>query len=90
MVQGLEGTLKVPRSDTSWGSMLDRPPECVIHPWTGRWGRERYEGAVAALVHILRKMQAVRPDACVLRPVLREEARKAIGAACLLLPRMSR
>ena len=46
-----------------------------------RWGRERYEGAVAALVYILRRMQATRPDACVLRPVLREEARKAIGAA---------
>ena len=38
---------------------------------------------MAALVHILRKMQATRPDACVLRPVLREEARKAIGATCL-------
>lgn len=40
---------------------------------------------MGALVHILRKMQATRPDACVLRPVLREEARKAIGPACLLL-----
>ena len=39
---------------------------------------------MAALVHILRKMQATRPDACVLRPVLREEARKAIGEAALL------
>ncbi len=44
-----------------------------------RWGRERYEGAVGALVHILRYMQATQPDACVLRPTLREEARKAIG-----------
>jgi len=30
-------------------------------------------------VHILRYMQATQPDACVLRPTLREEARKAIG-----------
>ncbi len=46
----------------------------------GRWAKDRYEGAVAALVHILRRMQATQPDACVLRPVLRDEARKAIGA----------
>ena len=48
-----------------------------------RWSRERYEGAVGALVHILRCMAATQPDACVLRPALREEARKAIGAISL-------
>lgn len=45
-----------------------------------RWSKDRYEGAVASLVHILRVMQATSPHACVLRPALREEARKAIGA----------
>ena len=35
---------------------------------------------MGALVYILRRMQATQPDACVLRPALREEARKAIGA----------
>jgi hypothetical protein len=48
-----------------------------------RWAKDRYEGAVGALVHILKKMQATRPDACVLRPVLRDEARKAIGTNAL-------
>ena len=62
--------------------MLGYMPQTLIN-YGCRWGRERYEGAVGALVHILRKMQATRPDACVLRPVLREEARKAIGALCL-------
>lgn len=48
-----------------------------------RWAKDRYEGAVSALVHILKKMQATQPDACVLRPVLRDEARKAIGTNAL-------
>ena len=43
---------------------------------------------MGALVYILRRMQATQPDACVLRPALREEARKAIGA--LLLARAVR
>lgn len=47
--------------------------------WMGRWSRERYDGAVAALVHILRAMSATSSDRCVLRPALREEARKAVG-----------
>ncbi|KAK9905521.1 hypothetical protein WJX75_001517 [Coccomyxa subellipsoidea] len=50
----------------------------------GRWSRERYDGAVAALVHILRAMSATSSDRCVLRPALREEARKAVGDTGLL------
>ncbi|CAL8472119.1 g11661 [Coccomyxa elongata] len=50
----------------------------------GRWSRERYDGAVAALVHILRAMNATSSDRCVLRPALREEARKAVGDTGLL------
>ncbi|BDA47446.1 probable protein DYAD at N-terminal half [Coccomyxa sp. Obi] len=50
----------------------------------GRWSRERYDGAVAALVHILRAMNATSSDQCVLRPALREEARKAVGDTGLL------
>ncbi len=57
-----------------------------LDAWTSRrlhafrWSRERYEGAVGALAAILRAMRATSADACVLRPALREEARKAIGA----------
>lgn len=52
----------------------------------GRWSRERYDGAVAALVHILRAMNATSSDRCVLRPALREEARKAVGALLHTVP----
>lgn len=50
-----------------------------------RWSRERYSTAQAALVGIMRSMCARGPASCVLRPALREEARKVIGdtGACL-------
>ena len=44
-----------------------------------RWSRERYEQARAALVSILERMGAVSAEKCVLRPALRDEARKVIG-----------
>jgi predicted nucleic acid-binding Zn-ribbon protein len=50
----------------------------------GRWSEERYEGAKAALIHILRMMDATRADKAVLRPALREQARKVIGDTGLL------
>ena len=39
---------------------------------------------MAALVDILRAMDAISIDRCVLRPQLRDEARKAIGAPRLI------
>jgi hypothetical protein len=49
-----------------------------------RWSRERYDAAQAALVSILRHIDATSADRAVLRPALREEARKAIGDTGLL------
>lgn len=44
-----------------------------------RWSLERYSTAQASLVSILRGMGAEGPTTAVLRPTLREEARKSIG-----------
>jgi hypothetical protein len=50
----------------------------------GRWSTDRYEAAQRSLIHILRLMGATSPDVSVLRPTLREEARKVIGDTGLL------
>lgn len=50
----------------------------------GRWSKERYDAAQRSLIHILRWMGATSPDLAVLRPALREEARKVIGDTGLL------
>ncbi len=50
-----------------------------------RWSRERYSTAQAALVGIMRSMDARGPAASVLRPALREEARKVIGDTGMVL-----
>lgn len=50
----------------------------------GRWTRERYDAAQRSLVHILRLMGATSPHKAILRPSLREEARKVIGDTGLL------
>ena len=44
----------------------------------------RYEGAKRHLVHVLHVMDATSPDKAILRPLLREEARKVIGDTGLL------
>lgn len=49
-----------------------------------RWSARRYEAGRAALVRILREMGALSGMTAVLRPVLRETARKAIGDTGLL------
>lgn len=50
----------------------------------GRWSTDRYEAAQRSLIHILRLMGATSPDVSILRPTLREEARKVIGDTGLL------
>ena len=45
-----------------------------------RWSKERYKTAQASLVSILRDMNANGPASAILRPTLRDEARKSIGA----------
>ena len=50
----------------------------------GRWSKDRYEAGQRSLIHILRIMNATSPDVAVLRPALREEARKVIGDTGLL------
>lgn len=50
----------------------------------GRWSSQRYEAGQEALVKILREMEAVSGMTAVLRPVLREAARKVIGDTGLL------
>ena len=51
-----------------------------------RWSKERYKTAQASLVSILRGMNANGPASAILRPTLRDEARKSIGdtGACVL------
>lgn len=44
-----------------------------------RWSKERYKTAQASLVSILRDMNANGPASAILRPTLRDEARKSIG-----------
>jgi hypothetical protein len=44
-----------------------------------RWSKERYKTAQASLVSILRGMNANGPASAILRPTLRDEARKSIG-----------
>lgn len=50
----------------------------------GRWTEERYDAAQASLVKILKALGANNPHKAILRPLLREEARKAIGDTGLL------
>jgi hypothetical protein len=50
----------------------------------GRWAKERYDAAQAALVRIMTALQATSPDRAILRPALREEARRVIGDTGLL------
>lgn len=50
----------------------------------GRWTAERYDSAQASLVIILRELEANGPHKAILRPILREEARKVIGDTGLL------
>ena len=49
-----------------------------------RWARERYENAQRSLVGIMGALGATSPDRAILRPTLREEARKVIGDTGLL------
>ena len=44
-----------------------------------RWSKERYKTAQMSLVSILRGMNASGPASAILRPTLRDEARKSIG-----------
>ena len=53
-------------------------------PHHGRWSRDRFNNAQRSLICILKLMNATTPDTAVLRPVLREEARKVIGDTGLL------
>lgn len=50
----------------------------------GRWTPERYHAAQAALVEILKQLGAVHPHKAILRPRLREEARRGVGDTGLL------
>jgi hypothetical protein len=45
----------------------------------GRWTAERYDSARRSLVHVLRALHATAPEVAVLRPALRDDARKVIG-----------
>lgn len=51
---------------------------------TGRWSKERDDGAQQSLVASMRRLPATSADRATLRPALREEARKAIGDTGLL------
>ncbi|XP_057843041.1 protein AMEIOTIC 1 homolog isoform X1 [Cryptomeria japonica] len=86
----LETTTKVPRKQRRYtvneddptpgeiSSMLRLPKEMQ-----GRWTGERYRAAQLKLVAIMREKAAV-PGKPILRPALREEARKHIGDTGLL------
>jgi hypothetical protein len=50
----------------------------------GRWTAERYKAAQASLVVIMKQLGAVHPHKAILRPRLREEARRGIGDTGLL------
>lgn len=50
----------------------------------GRWTPERYHAAQTALVDILKQLGAVHPHKAILRPRLREEARRGVGDTGLL------
>jgi len=50
----------------------------------GRWAKDRYYSAQNALVNILQQMGATSSDRAILRPVLRENARRLIGDTGLL------
>lgn len=50
----------------------------------GRWTAERYDAAQTSLVKILHHLGANSPHKAILRPILREEARKVIGDTGLL------
>ncbi|GAB4815435.1 hypothetical protein N2152v2_002481 [Parachlorella kessleri] len=50
----------------------------------GRWSRERYEGAQRSLVGLMRATSHTTPDRAILRPTLREEARRLVGDTGLL------
>jgi hypothetical protein len=50
----------------------------------GRWAKDRYYSAQNALVNILQQMGATSSDRSILRPVLRENARRLIGDTGLL------
>ncbi|CAG9466196.1 unnamed protein product [Pedinophyceae sp. YPF-701] len=49
-----------------------------------RWSRERYEAAQRSLMDVLVRMGAISPAQALVRPKLREEARKAVGDTGLL------
>ena len=50
----------------------------------GRWTADRYKAAQASLVVIMKQLGAVHPHKAILRPRLREEARRGIGDTGLL------
>uniref|UniRef100_A0A1D2AEQ5 BAH domain-containing protein n=1 Tax=Auxenochlorella protothecoides TaxID=3075 RepID=A0A1D2AEQ5_AUXPR len=66
------------------GTPRSRPGAPAGERDTGRWSRRRYEAALAALTGVLQRLGALTPVAAVLRPVLRDAARRVIGDTGLL------
>ncbi|WPT11572.1 Protein AMEIOTIC 1-like protein [Picochlorum sp. SENEW3] len=80
-----------PRTSLSYRNLDDNQLEVQMEAQNkpqkskyGRWTEERYDAAQASLVKILKALGANNPHKAILRPLLREEARKAIGDTGLL------
>lgn len=70
--------------ETSSGGAGLTPRARAARETHGRWAKERYENAKTSLVYILGQLGATSSDKAILRPSLREEARKVIGDTGLL------
>lgn len=80
-----------PRNSAAWSSLDGAYEEEIAVQGSktpkskyGRWTAERYNSAQSSLVAILRQLGAGSPHKAILRPLLREEARKVIGDTGLL------
>jgi hypothetical protein len=61
-----------------------QPKQPVQRGKYGRWAPERFKAAQSALVAVMKNLGANHPHKAILRPKLREEARKAVGDTGLL------